>query len=140
MKQISGRDLKQGRGMQYVFGKMVVAVILTGFLPGTLAASTDLVAEGRAIVAEHCTRCHVVPDINPKGGIESTPSFTAMKNLADWRRRFEVFYTLSPHPALVTIEDVSDERDKSRPVFVQEIKLQLDDIERILSYVDTIEN
>jgi len=140
MKQISERDLKQGRGMQYVFGKMVVAVILTGFLPGTLAASTDLVAEGRAIVAEHCTRCHVVPDINPKGGIESTPSFTAMKNLADWRRRFEVFYTLPPHPALVTIEDVSDERDKSRPVFVQEIKLQLDDIERILSYVDTIEN
>jgi hypothetical protein len=140
MKQISGRDLKQGRGMQYVFGKMVVAVILTGFLPGTLAASADLVAEGRAIVAEHCTRCHVVPDINPKGGIESTPSFTAMKNLADWRRRFEVFYTLPPHPALVTIEDVSDERDKSRPVFVQEIKLQLDDIERILSYVDTIEN
>jgi len=140
MKQISGRDLKQGRGMQYVFGKKVVAVILTGFLPGTLAASTDLVAEGRAIVAEHCTRCHVVPDINPKGGIESTPSFTAMKNLADWRRRFEVFYTLPPHPALVTIEDVSDERDKSRPVFVQEIKLQLDDIERILSYVDTIEN
>jgi hypothetical protein len=51
-----------------------------------------------------------------------------------------VFYTLPPHPALVTIEDVSDERDKSRPVFVQEIKLQLDDIERILSYVDTIEN
>jgi len=140
MKQISERDLRQGRGMQYVFGKMVVAVILTGFLPGTLAASTDLVAEGRAIVAEHCTRCHVVPDINPKGGIESTPSFTAMKNLADWRRRFEVFYTLPPHPALVTIEDVSDERDKSRPVFVQEIKLQLDDIERILSYVDIIEN
>ena len=140
MKQIFERDLKQGRGMQYVFGKMVVAVILTGFLPGTLAASTDLVAEGRAIVAEHCTRCHVVPDVNPKGGIESTPSFTAMKNLADWRRRFEVFYTLPPHPALVTIEDVSDERDKSRPVFVQEIKLQLDDIERILSYVDTIEN
>jgi hypothetical protein len=35
---------------------------------------------------------------------------------------------------------VSDERDKSRPVFVQEMKLQLDDIERILSYVDTIEN
>jgi len=140
MKHISERDLKQGRGMQYVYGKMVVAVILTGFLPGTLAASTDLVAEGRAIVAEHCTRCHVVPDVNPKGGIESTPSFTAMKNLADWRRRFEVFYTLPPHPALVTIEDVSDERDKSRPVFVQEIKLQLDDIERILSYVDTIEN
>ena len=140
MKPLSDCDPRQCGGKQYVFGAMVIGVFLTGFLPATLAASTDLVAEGRAIVAEHCTRCHVVPDINPKGGIESTPSFTAMKNLADWRRRFEVFYTLPPHPALVTIEDVSDERDKSRPVFVQEIKLQLDDIDRILAYVDTIKN
>ena len=140
MKPLSDCDPRQGSGKQYVFGAMVVGVFLTGLLPATLAASTDLVAEGRAIVAEHCTRCHVVPDINPKGGIESTPSFTAMKNLADWRRRFEVFYTLPPHPALVTIEDVSDERAKSRPVFVQEIKLQLDDIDRILTYVDTIKN
>ena len=140
MKPLSDCYPRPEGGKQYVFGAMVIGVFLTGFLPATLAASTDLVAEGRAIVAEHCTRCHVVPDINPKGGIESTPSFTAMKNLADWRRRFEVFYTLPPHPALVTIEDVSDERDKSRPVFVQEIKLQLDDIDRILTYVDTIKN
>ena len=140
MKPLSDCDPRPGGGKKNVFGAMVVGVFLTGFLPGTLAASTDLVAEGRAIVAKHCTRCHVVPDINPKGGIESTPSFTAMKNLADWRRRFEVFYTLPPHPALVTIEDVSYERDKSRPVFVQEIKLQLDDIDRILTYVDTIKN
>jgi hypothetical protein len=101
-------------------------------------ASANVIAEGRAIVAEHCTRCHVVPEINPKGGIESTPSFKGMKHLADWRRRFEVFFTLPPHPALVSVAGISEERDKSRPAFVKEIKLSVDDIDRILSYVDTI--
>ena len=101
-------------------------------------AGADIIAEGRAIVAEHCTRCHVVSEINPKGGIESTPSFKGMKHLADWRRRFEVFFTLPPHPALVSVAGISEERDKSRPAFVQEIKLSVDDIDRILSYVDTI--
>ena len=102
-------------------------------------AGADLVSEGRAIVAEDCTRCHVVPGINPKGGIESTPSFKGMKHLADWRRRFEVFFTLPPHPALVNVTGTSGERDKSRPAFVQEIKLSVDDLDRILAYVDTIE-
>ena len=100
-------------------------------------ADATLIAEGRAIVAEHCTRCHVVADINPKGGIESTPSFRGMKNLPDWRRRFEVFFTLPPHPALVRIDGISPERDKSRPAFVQEITLSVDDLDRILAYVDS---
>jgi len=103
------------------------------------ATAEDRVSAGREIVAEHCTRCHVVPEINPKGGIESTPSFNGMKYLADWRRRFEVFYTLPPHPALVTVDGVSPERPESRPAFVQEIRLSLDDLDRILAYVDTIE-
>ena len=51
---------------------------------------------GRALAAEHCTRCHVVGDINPYGGIESTLSFIGMKYLADWERRFEEFYILPP--------------------------------------------
>ena len=139
MKPLSDCYPRPEGGKQYVFGAMVIGVFLTGFLPATLAASTDLVAEGRAIVAEHCTRCHVVPDINPKGGIESTPSFTAMKNLADWRRRFEVFYTLPPHPALVSIKGVSEERSLSLPVFVAEIELQIDDVDAILSFVRTLE-
>jgi hypothetical protein len=62
-----------------------------------------------------------------------------MKHLADWRRRFEVFFTLPPHPALVTVTGISEERDKSRPAFVQEIKLSVDDLDRILAFVDTIE-
>ena len=118
------------------FWRAAVALLLF-YLPQT--AGAEMIAEGRAIVAEHCTRCHVVPAINPKGGIESTPSFKGMKHLADWRRRFEVFFTLPPHPALVSVVGISEERDKSRPAFVQEIKLSVDDIDRILAYVDTIE-
>ena len=102
-------------------------------------AIADLISEGHALAAEHCTRCHVIPKINPKGGIESTPSFRGMKHLADWRRRFEVFFTLPPHPAFVSVAGVTEERDKSRPAFVQEIKLSVDDLARILAYVETIE-
>ena len=129
------RRFRQCRPAQ--FWRAAVALLLF-CLPQT--AGADMIAEGRAIVAEHCTRCHVVPEINPKGGIESTPSFKGMKHLADWRRRFEVFFTLPPHPALVTVVGISEERDKSRPAFVQEIKLSVDDLDRILAYVDTVKN
>ena len=99
----------------------------------------DAVAKGREVVRQHCTRCHVVPNMNPYGGIGSTPSFAALKWLSDWEHRFEVFYTLPPHPALVSIEGVSEERSSSLPVFVAEIELQIDDVDSILSFVRTLE-
>ena len=96
------------------------------------------VERGRELAATHCTRCHVVGDINPYGGIESTPSFIGMKRLADWERRYAEFYILPPHPALVRIEEVSAERDEERPAFVTEIILTLDDVESILAFVKTL--
>ena len=115
-----------------------VALTLGALLmsPGTVqAADAD---RGREIAAQHCTRCHVVGDINPRGGIESTPSFIGMKRLADWERRYAEFYILPPHPALVRIEAVSAERDESRPAFVQEILLTLEDVESILAFARTL--
>ena len=103
----------------------------------SMAATPSLAGDadrGRAIAAEHCTRCHVVGDINPRGGIESTPSFIGMKRLADWQRRYAEFYILPPHPALVRIEEVSAERDEARPAFVHEITLTLEDVESILAF------
>ena len=97
------------------------------------AWADDAVAKGREIVRQHCTRCHVVPDMNPYGGIGSTPSFAAMKWLDDWERRFEVFYTLPPHPALVNIVGVSEARSEALPVFIAEIELQIEDIDAILA-------
>ena len=61
-----------------------------------------------------------------------------MKYLADWERRFEEFYILPPHPALVRIADVSADRDDSRPAFVQEIVLTIEDVDAILAFVRTL--
>jgi mono/diheme cytochrome c family protein len=108
-----------------------VAVIM----PGMAMADVE---RGREVAATHCTRCHVVGDINPYGGIESTPSFIGMKRLADWERRYAEFYILPPHPALVRIEEVSAERDEERPAFVTEIVLTLDDVDAILAFVKTL--
>ena len=122
------------RSLMYLFmflGMMIV--------PFQYTSANDIIEKGREIVRQHCTRCHVVPNMNPYGGIGSTPSFAALKWLADWEHRFEVFYTLPPHPALVSIQGVSEERSASLPVFVAEIELQIDDVEAILSFVRTLE-
>ena len=116
---------------------LVRTVLLTGAMsvPGIAMADVE---RGREVAATHCTRCHVVGDINPYGGIESTPSFIGMKRLADWERRYAEFYILPPHPALVRIEEVSAERDEERPAFVTEIVLTLDDVDAILAFVKTL--
>ena len=115
----------------------VAAAVAAASLFAAPAVVADI-ERGRGLAAEHCTRCHVVGDINPYGGIESTPSFIGMKYLSDWERRFEEFYILPPHPALVNIAEVSVERDDSRPAFVQEITLTLEDVDAILAFVRTL--
>ena len=118
------------------------AVLIRAVLPLLAVAAPAMamadVERGRELAATHCTRCHVVGDINPYGGIESTPSFIGMKRLADWERRYAEFYILPPHPALVRIEEVSAERDEERPAFVTEIVLTLDDVDAILAFVKTL--
>lgn len=104
-------------------------------------ANADAVASlerGREIVRQHCTRCHVVAEMNPYGGIGSTPSFSGMKWLDDWATRFEIFYTLPPHPSLVRIEGISEERIASLPAFSKEITLTLEDVDDILVFVKTL--
>ena len=107
-------------------------------VPFHYASANDIIEKGREVVRQHCTRCHVVPNMNPYGGIGSTPSFAALKWLLDWEHRFEVFYTLPPHPALVKISGLSEERVASLPAFVAEIELQIDDVEAILAFVRTL--
>ncbi|MFL2844703.1 MAG: c-type cytochrome [Candidatus Puniceispirillaceae bacterium] len=110
----------------------------SGKISNSFASNIVAVDRGREIVRQHCTRCHVVPDMNPYGGIGSTPSFSAMKWLGDWARRFEIFYILPPHPSLVRIEGVSEERSASLPAFNKEIILKLEDIDDILEFVKTV--
>ena len=123
------------------FDRWQAALVRTVLLPVELIMPGMAMADverGREVAATHCTRGHVVGDINPYGGIESTPSFIGMKRLADWERRYAEFYILPPHPALVRIEEVSAERDEERPAFVAEILLTLDDVDAILAFVKTL--
>jgi hypothetical protein len=46
---------------------------------------------------------------------------------------------LPPHPALVKIAGVSEERSESLPAFIAEIELQIDDIDAILAFARTLE-
>ena len=127
---------EQARPRWRAFGAgMAVWITTAAFAP---TAGADDVERGRELAATHCTRCHVVGDINPYGGIESTPSFIGMKYLADWERRFEEFYVLPPHPALVRISEVSADRSEERPAFVHEIVLTLEDVDAILAFVRTL--
>ncbi len=61
-----------------------------------------------------------------------------MKWLVDWRRRFEIFYSLPPHPAVVRIDGVTPPRDQALPAFSHEITITLEQLDDILAYVDTI--
>ena len=122
-----------------IFGSIWTVFLFLIALLTQKGIADDIVLKGREIVRQHCTRCHVVPDMNPYGGIGSTPSFAAMRWLADWEQRFEVFHTLPPHPALENIVGVSKERSDSLPVFISEIKIQLEEIDAILAFAPTLE-
>lgn len=111
--------------------------MLAGIIgPGQVRADNGLVKAGKNIAAAHCTRCHVVDDINPHGGISSTPSFRLLVDaLDDWRERFETFHARRPHPAIIRFKGYEYEGD---PPTTVPITLQLEDIEALLAYVETL--
>lgn len=94
-------------------------------------------AEGRRISMEHCTRCHVVGDANPHGGIGSTPSFQLLARRNDWRERFETFYARRPHPVFVQVPDVP--RWTDLPSHVEPFTVTLQDIADVVSFIETLE-
>ena len=115
-------------------------ILLTIFTLGHFsfnALAEDLVAKGRDIAQTHCSRCHVVGDFNPFGGVSSTPSFQLIVNdLPDWEERFSTFYTRRPHPSIVRIEGIAPPVDE--PPMVFPIEFRIEDVEAILSFVRTL--
>lgn len=97
----------------------------------------SLAERGRDISQAHCSRCHVIGDFNPFGGVSSTPSFQLIVNdLADWEDRFSTFYARRPHPSVVRIDGIPPPIDE--PPMVFPIQFDLDDIEAILAFVRTL--
>ncbi len=93
------------------------------------------VARGEAFSFTNCGRCHVVGDRNRMKGIGSTPSFGVLRSLPDWEARFSTFYARIPHPALVQLEGVSPPFNPAFPPANQPLRLTLEQLEDILTFV-----
>ena len=102
------------------------------------ASDRMLLEKGEVLVRQHCTRCHVVGDLNKYGGIGSTPSFGAIKSLPDWQDRFAAFWSLLPHPSVVQVKGLSPERPKGLLATTKQIFLNMDDVDAIQAYVNTV--
>ena len=119
----------------YMLAGAMMLWLISGISAPAIAADVDA---GKQIARQHCTRCHVVGDMNKYGGIGSTPSFGAIKTMADWKERFEIFFILPPHPAVVNVEGVTEERPESLPAFVKPIALSVDEVENLLAFIDQL--
>ncbi len=88
--------------------------------------------KGRQIAIDHCSRCHVVPDYNPYGGIESTPSFRLLARRDDYLERFQTFFERPPHPVVVRIPGV--EPPTKDPAFVATFQIQPEQVDDLVAY------
>lgn len=114
-----------------------VAGVIVGGSP-LAAQEKGSVKEGREIAAKHCTRCHVVGDINPTGGISSTPSFQLLvKRRPDYRNRFQTFFARRPHPAFLSLKGVGRIRP-DLPPNAQPVELTEDDVQDVLAFIETL--
>jgi len=96
-------------------------------------------ARGEAFAFANCGRCHVVGDRNKMKGIGSTPSFPVLRSLPDWEARFSTFYARIPHPAIVQLEGVSLPFSATLPPANKPLRLTLDQLQDILTFVSTLQ-
>ncbi|MFK5980436.1 MAG: hypothetical protein QM488_16285 [Rhizobiaceae bacterium] len=106
-------------------------------LPNAHINEQSKIERGKLISQTHCTRCHVVSDFNPHGGISSTPSFSVLVNyLDDWEDRFLSFYLRRPHPVIIRFQ--GDAIDASNPPPNVPVVLEHSDIEAITAFAKTL--
>ena len=91
-------------------------------------------ALGRQVAERQCSRCHRVTQERSGMGIGSTPSFPALRSLADWPARFQAFYALNPHPAFLRVAGLSPPFDPERPPPIVPVELTREEVEAIGAY------
>lgn len=122
--------------------RTMMAAIFSGLVfafPISVSALENGSADaGRKTAARHCTRCHVVGDINPGGGISSTPSFQLLvRRRPDYKDRFQTFFARRPHPAFLWLEGVGRIRP-DLPPNAKPVELTEQDVADMLAYVETL--
>ncbi len=108
--------------------------------PAAVTAPTGPLVTGDPVAGEelatrHCGRCHMVNERTRMTTIGARPSFALLRGLADWRHRFETFYSLNPHPAFTQVAGVTPPFDESRPPPIVPLRPTVAEIDAILAYV-----
>jgi len=116
-------------------GPLLLILALAAALPAVARAEGDA-AKGRQLAVDHCSRCHVIPDHDPYGGIDSTPSFRLLAKLDDYKERFRSFYARPPHPVVVRVPDVP--APTTDPAFVATFEVTPQQIEDLLAYAERV--
>ena len=93
-------------------------------------------AKGRDIAVTHCARCHVIPDHDRYGGIDSTPSFKLLARRGDYLERLQSFYARPPHPVFVRVPGVPPPSEN--PAFVATFEVRPEQIEDLIAFVEAI--
>lgn len=115
----------------------VRCMALAGLMAAVSApAMAGDIAAGRELARLHCTRCHIVGDLNTVS-IGSTPSFqTMVKSDQEYQQTFLAFYARRPHPAFVRIEGIPPLTDLPSPI--APIHLTLPEVEDIAAFAATL--
>ncbi|WP_222435228.1 hypothetical protein [Puniceibacterium confluentis] len=132
-------DIGRGTVDQFaVDGQTVFSSVVEGDAEVAEVTFDGDAARGAVLSLAHCGRCHVVGDMNRMKAIGSTPSFAVLRTLPDWGGRFRGFYTLNPHPAFTQVAEVTLPFAKTLPSPIEPVRITLDDLDDILSFVAAI--
>lgn len=93
------------------------------------------VQRGEEVSYRACGRCHVIGPENRMKGIETAPSFGALRALPDWQERFETFFVRIPHPATVQLKGVSSPFSPARPPAIWPVEITQEEFEDLLAFV-----
>ena len=118
------------------FFRLPLLALFTAVLSAGVARAAGDPEKGRDIAVKHCSRCHVIGDYNPYGGIGSTPSFPLLLKMDDWRDRFATFFDRRPHPVHVRVQDVP--KWTNLPPNAKEITITLENIDDLLAFVENM--
>ncbi|GAB4225145.1 MAG: hypothetical protein Kow0032_00260 [Methyloligellaceae bacterium] len=114
---------------------MIAALLL---LTSSATAREPDAKRGQKLAEQHCSRCHVVGNFNPTGGISSTPSFQLLvRRRPDFVERFETFYARRPHPAFVSVKGVGRPLEYL-PTNAAPVELTLEDVKDIVAFAKAL--
>ena len=95
-------------------------------------------APGEKLTMVNCGRCHVIGPRNRWGGVDSTPSFAAIRALPHWEDLMKTFWSRPPHKSFTQVEGLTEPFTDELPARLHPIKLTLKELDEIVDYAKTV--